>query len=111
MTNTTVSEDTASHRLVFSGPQTIRVAGPVRETLREAITEHPSVRIDCADVTEADLTFIQLLIAARLTAHDAGRQVAFHAAPAGAVLAAVTAAGLSVGPDANGAVWFAGAPS
>jgi ABC-type transporter Mla MlaB component len=108
----------AGARLVLQGALTMRTADTVHATLRDAI-ERPAdaaagtILIDCVAATEVDLTFIQLLIASRISAVLRGKAVALAAAPDGALLDTLTRGGFQVadesGPDNTPAFWFAGA--
>ena len=71
-------------RLVLSGAVTMQAADAVHARLLEMV-DHPVVEIDCSDLTEADLSLVQLILAARVSARKAGRTVVL-AAPAANVL-------------------------
>lgn len=111
-------------RLVLEGALTIHTVETVRATLREAIEPPPganlakagaNLSIDCSTATEIDLTFIQLLVAARVSGQLLGKSVSLAAAPDGALLDTLTRGGFAavreseVGPGAPGAFWFKGA--
>ena len=84
-----IQDTDAGARLVLDGALTMRTVDAVRATLLEAI-ERPSadgaasvnapsagLAIDCTEATEVDLTFVQLLIAARVSARrSANRRLA-----------------------------------
>jgi ABC-type transporter Mla MlaB component len=102
-------------RLVLEGALTMRTVDAVRATLRAAI-EPPSLAlttlsIDCAGATEIDLTFVQLLIAARVSAQGLGRDVVLAACPEGALLDTLVRGGFQVAAESGGgetpAFWFA----
>jgi anti-anti-sigma regulatory factor len=80
------------------------------------------VLIDCAGADEVDVSFIQLLIAARRAAQRNGKQLRLAAPPEGALQAALTRAGFifpGAGGSADGSaadsagdhedIWFAAA--
>jgi ABC-type transporter Mla MlaB component len=75
----------SARRVALEGALTVRSAETVRATLRSALEQEGDVAIDCADASEADLSFVQLLIAARASAVHRGKTIAL-AAPLGAVL-------------------------
>jgi len=79
----------------------MRTADALCATLREAIARHPDVSIDCSAAAEVDLTFIQLLIAARKSARQSGKAVALMARPDGALLHALTAPAFVSSPRTN----------
>jgi anti-anti-sigma regulatory factor len=113
-----MTEDTAMGvRLVLEGALTIRTVETIRATLREAIEPGPgaSISIDCCNATEVDLTFVQLLVAARVTGQLLGKTVSLAGPPDGALLYTLTRGGFTVvgeseaGSSAPEAFWFTGA--
>jgi len=52
-------------RLVFDGPRTIATSDETLQSLRETARQGVSVEIDCTALTAVDLSFIQMLLAAR----------------------------------------------
>lgn len=91
----------------FSGSQTIREAEDAVRLLREALGAHPSVILDCEEIEEADLTFLQLVIAGRRSARRDGKQLALTATARGPLLAALDRAGIR--PEGEHLFWFEGA--
>ena len=117
-----MTQDTdAGARLVLDGALTMRTTDAIRATLLEAI-ERPSpggaspagISIDCTEASEVDLTFVQLLIAARVTTRRLGRPVCLASAPDGALLDTLTRGGFQplreVAADGTPVFWFAQAP-
>lgn len=90
-------------RVRLSGPQTIAQAQATHADLARALStaEATDIEIDCADVTEADLAFLQLLIATVEGARLSGHAVTLSGPAQGAVAEALVKAGLShpAGPD------------
>jgi anti-anti-sigma regulatory factor len=76
-------------RVLFDGALTVRTVASARTSLLEALADHPALLVDCGAADTVDLTFIQLLLAARLSAHLAGKRLALAAPPRGALLAAL----------------------
>jgi len=121
-----MTQDTGTGvRLVFEGALTMRNADAVRATLMEAIGVDVPVApdgpvaadvsmggllIDCAGASEIDLTFIQLLIAARISAHRLNRELRLATLPDGALLDTLTRGGFQVidesRDDDPSAFWF-----
>lgn len=104
-----VSTDT---RLVLDGALTIRNAAAIRATLLDTITSNAAVAIDATAAAEVDLSFIQLLIASRVSASSAGKSVTLASHPDGAFLDALTRGGFRVtGENSAGEppFWFEGA--
>jgi anti-anti-sigma regulatory factor len=83
--------------LRLEGTLTIRSIEEVHARLLAIMREHPAIVIDCSAATEIDLSFIQLLVAARRSGGASGRAVTLAQPPAGALLAALTRGGL-LGP-------------
>jgi anti-anti-sigma regulatory factor len=106
-------ETAANVQLVLEHDLTMRTVDSVRATLRAAI-ELPSgaspanIAIDCSAAAEIDLTFIQLLIAARVSAHAAGRRLSLAPCPVGVLLDTLTRGGFHVTDDDDGGFWFTG---
>lgn len=78
-----MQETTRLARLVFGGEQTIRNCAEARDRLLAAIAENDTVVIDCRSLTEADLTLVQTLVAARRSADASGRRLRLSAPVAG----------------------------
>lgn len=58
------------------GPMTLIEVEAVRDRLRDSLSSADRVDVDCGEVEEISICFIQLLLAARTSA--AGRGVALH---------------------------------
>jgi ABC-type transporter Mla MlaB component len=100
-------------RLRFAGVQTVSTIEQAAAVLRQALAQAATVVVDCADLQEADLTFLQLLLSAQRSAVAAGKRFSM-AAPASGVLAqALIDAGLrnSEGTEVKGhdGFWRGGA--
>ena len=101
-------------RLVLDGALTMRTIETVHATLREAIEPAPGkpgapISIDCSAATETDLTFVQLLVAARISTRLLGTTIGLTARPEGALLDTLTRGGFQVVDEDPSAFWFAGA--
>ena len=100
-------------KLQFVGPLNLRTAAGTCDTLREALAHHAAVSIDCRDATDIDLSFIQLLVAARSSAQQASRTVSLAENPDGPLFAVLSRAGLRSAnlalPGADDDFWFEGA--
>jgi ABC-type transporter Mla MlaB component len=103
----------ANVQLVFEGALTMRTVEAVRATLLTAI-EPPSglppagIAIDCSTASEIDLTFIQLLIAVRVSTRATGRSINLLPSPDGALLDTLTRGGFRVVPESGSGFWFTG---
>ena len=85
----------------FSGAATIRQADEIAERLKQALASSDRVEIDCGEVTEVDLTFLQLILSARKSAEATGKVLSLSAPACGALLEAVTVCGAQDGPRAE----------
>ena len=90
----------------LSGSQTIREAELVAQTLREALESHDGILLDCEEIEEADLTFLQLVIAGRRSATAQGKKLGLTATARGPLLAALDSAGIR--PEGEQSFWFEG---
>lgn len=84
-------------RVVLSGPATIREADAVYAQLVAALQRDANVEIDCTDVSEADLTLVQMLLAARKSADAAGHALVLAGASGGALQEALRRGGFVSG--------------
>lgn len=71
------------HVVKISGDVGLRAAQDIARSLREALGGHDKVAIATEAVTAADITTIQLLLAADKQARAAGKSFALTAPPAG----------------------------
>jgi len=72
MTDLSADKEGPFH-LAFAGSATILTSQDIHARLLQAVESGRDVEIECSDVTEADLSFVQLLLAARRSA-EARRQ-------------------------------------
>ncbi len=79
--------------LALSGRLTINEAERVRDELLRALAGCGRLSLNTADLETVDAAGLQLLIAARRSAGLAGKSLRLVPAPAGALLAALVAAG------------------
>lgn len=100
-------------KLKLVGPLNLRTATETCDALREALAHHAAVSIDCTAATDIDLSFIQLLVAARSSAQQAGGTVSLAESPDGPLLAVLSRTGLRpvnlTLPGADEGFWFEGA--
>jgi anti-anti-sigma regulatory factor len=78
----------------LSGDQTIREAADTLEVLRAAVAKGGDLTLDCGGVTDADLSFIQIVMAASKSLAANGRRLGLTAPAHGPLLAALDAAGI-----------------
>ncbi len=104
-----MQEASSSGTLDLSGSRTIRSADQTRSLLLEALGAHTTTSLDCSAVTEADLSLVQLLISARMSAELSGKTVTLAHPPTGVLLQALSKAGFTTSPDpliGNGSYWL-----
>lgn len=95
-------------RLVLAGEMTLQSVDSIHSRLQE-MAGQPVVEIDCDDVTEVDLSLIQLILAARSSAEKSGRSLMLTQPAAGALQDALQRGGFLTEdpdhPDPNRAFW------
>jgi ABC-type transporter Mla MlaB component len=100
-------------RLVLDGTLTIRTIEEAHSRLIEAMHDDTRLEIDCSAADDVDVSFIQLLLAARASARKRGRSVALAAPASGALLDALTRGGFLAAagnlPAEDDAFWLKGA--
>lgn len=90
--------------MCLDGNLTIRTIAVVHATLHQALAEQQDVEIDCSAAENVDLSFIQLLLSARLTAQQAGKRLVI-CTPLPAVLHAALDHGGFLSPTGENAFW------
>jgi ABC-type transporter Mla MlaB component len=73
------------HVFKMSGDAGLRSAQEIAESLRQALAEHDTIRVSTDAVTTADITTIQILLAARKQALASGKSLSLAAPPSGAL--------------------------
>lgn len=82
----------------LSGRLTINEAEAWREKWINRLAEYEQILVDTRELTAVDAAGLQLLIALRRSARQAGKSIRFARPPEGALLAALIRAGFR-GPD------------
>ncbi len=82
----------------FEGSATIQSAAETQARLGEALAGGGDVAVDCAGVDEADITFLQLLIAAHRGATRRGIALRLAPPPSPQLLAVIERAGVALPP-------------
>jgi ABC-type transporter Mla MlaB component len=93
--------------LRLSGPFTIRRAAELHAALQDALASNVDICIDLERDAEADISFVQLLISARVSARSAQKSIRLKQ-PAGGPLLDVLDRGGFLAPDQTG-FWSEGA--
>lgn len=81
--------------IAFEGQQTVATVEEAHARLCAALAQGSDIEIDLAGVAEADLAFIQLLLAVRASVAAAGGRLAWRGADCSAVLQVLARGGLS----------------
>lgn len=81
------------HTVKISGDAGLRAAQDIAGSLRQALASHDTVSIATEAVEAADITTIQLLLAARKQAQASGKSLTLAAPPMGALRALLVAIG------------------
>ncbi|MDA8233181.1 MAG: STAS domain-containing protein [Magnetospirillum sp.] len=100
-----------AYTVTLQGTHTINTAETTLQKLKEALSASASeVVADCADLEEFDLTFVQLMIAARRSAERAGKRFRLVSPASGALLSMLMSLGVvPSGPSlAADGFWAAG---
>lgn len=77
------SETTGEVRL--SGPLTIRRAAELRDTLLTSLTTYRQIVLSLDEDAEADIAFVQLVLAAQASARAAGKDIRLKSPSAGSL--------------------------
>ncbi len=97
--------DLADRVLALNGAQTVREAAQTRDQILAALADPADLALDCAGVIEADLSFIQIILAAHRSAGLHGKQLALAAPPPAALQHALERAGFAHPAAADPACW------
>lgn len=92
-------------RLPLDGARTLRTADATHAALSEAAARYDVLEIDASGVDEVDLSFIQCLLAARVSARLANRAITLVPPASGALLEALDRGGFLCGPSADRDFW------
>ncbi|MDR3536953.1 MAG: STAS domain-containing protein [Acetobacteraceae bacterium] len=104
MTNAEADETGTLH---LEGALTLRTADEIKMKLLEASARYGTVEVECNEADEVDLSIIQLLLAAQLSAHAMNRTIRFAHPVSGAMRDSLERGGFLSGPTAqNHAFWL-----
>src|SRR5579884_1049528 len=92
-------ETPGSCRLCLDGELTIRGIEQIHGLLQDALAESACVEIDCRGASEIDLSFIQLVLAARKSAEATGKTIILVEPPAEILLETLSRAGFLDGSE------------
>jgi anti-anti-sigma regulatory factor len=100
-----MSLTTADRVLALAGAQGVRESAQTMAGVLAALAEPGDLLIDCAGVSEADLSFVQIILAAHRSASARGKRLALAATPAAALRQALERAGFAQPDAADPACW------
>jgi anti-anti-sigma regulatory factor len=87
--------------LTFAGSLSVATAERVRASLLAALQAQQDILVDCTQADDVDVSFIQSLLAARLTAQGLGLSIALAAPASGALHEALSRGGFLGRPGAE----------
>ena len=103
-----MSEQTGTTgELRLAGPFTIRNVAELHKTLQSALASGGDLSIDLPGDAEADISFVQLLISARVSARAAGNDIRLKNAASGPLLDVLERGGFLAADDTG--FWSEGA--
>jgi anti-anti-sigma regulatory factor len=100
--------------LTFSGPATIASCHDIHARLLAALEADGDVAVECSGISEMDISFVQMLLAARRSAEARRKRLTLASPAQGVLLETLSRAGL-IGPPSNGSglddgFWKGGPP-
>ena len=93
------------HTLVLSGDAGIKAAAEIAAGLMDALGAHNQIEIDTQAMSAADLTTVQSLLSARLSAQAAGKSLRLLAPLGAPLLEVLTGGGLLAATQPHRAFW------
>ncbi len=104
------SGNSAETKIVdLSGARTLRNTGQTHSLLAEALSQSSSVAVDCSNIPETDLSFVQLLLSAQRSAAEAGKSLTLVQPARGALFDALMRGGFlrqRGGPGGGQVFWL-----
>ncbi len=94
--------------VALSGARSIREAAQTHAEISTALREQADICLDCAGVTQADISLIQIILAGHRSARASGRVLALASAPEGALLGALQRGGFAQVISTDPGAWIGG---
>jgi len=91
----------SAYPVVLRGCLTTATSEGTHRTLASALNAADRIVIDCSEVSEVDVSFLQTLYAARRSAESAGKQIALSAPPSGPLDEALRRCGFAAAGSAT----------
>jgi ABC-type transporter Mla MlaB component len=101
-----MTHDTTHDVVVLAGAQTVRQAAQTHADISAALAGPGALRLDVAGVSEADLSVIQIILAAHRSAAARDRRLELCAPPAGALRDALQRGGFAQCDATDPARWI-----
>jgi hypothetical protein len=101
-------EELSQTAISLDGARTVRTADQSHSLLLEAFRNASSITVDCSQITEADLSLVQLLLSARKSAAAGGKRLSLSHAAEGALGSVLTRGGFlsADAPAGQRAFWL-----
>jgi len=80
--------------LTIPSVATVGASEAIGASLKAALSTFPNVVVDCSAIEEADISFVQLLIAARRSAKRGGKKLRLKSPASGQLLSILVRSGL-----------------
>jgi len=93
---------TTAYPVMLRGSLTTATSEDTRRTLNSALSAADQIVLDCSQANEVDVSFLQLLYAARRAADSAGKRIALSEPPNGPLDEALRRCGFPAAGSATG---------
>jgi ABC-type transporter Mla MlaB component len=93
--------------LVLTGDISVKSAQDLLGRRKQALSEHVAIALDTKDVTQADVTTVQTLLAARAKAQALGKSLTFKGPPGARLQSVLEGAGLLSDSQPAAGFWTA----
>jgi len=100
-----MTHESTQKTVVLSGARSIREAAQTYAEIGAALHEPGDVVLDCAEVSQADVSFIQIILAGHRSARSGGKLLVLSAPPEGAVLSALQRGGFAPDGSTDPGAW------
>lgn len=84
---------TSTFTLALTGDVSVKSAQDMLGRLKEAVAEHGAIALETTDITQADVTTVQTLLAARVKAEALGKSLTLKGPPGPKLQAVLEGAG------------------
>lgn len=84
---------TSTFTLALTGDVSVKSAQDLLGRLKEAVAAHPAIALDTSGITQADVTTVQSILAARTKAEALGKSMTIAGAPGPKLQAVLEGAG------------------